>query len=128
MNTQTSLVASHFRLQQWAEQIKECQSRPAGMNVDTWCAQNGITKANYYYRLRRVREACLSAAESNGASFVEMPVPVDPEPGHPVAAKPVLPTDTVAVLRCTNGLSIEIRPGASAELIHTLIGALAHVK
>jgi hypothetical protein len=128
MNTQTSLVASQFRLQQWAEQIKECQSRPAGMNVDTWCAQNGITKANYYYRLRRVREACLSAAESNSASFVEMPVPVDPEPGHPVSAKPVLSTDPVAVLRCTNGLSIEIRPGASAELIHTLIGALAHVK
>jgi hypothetical protein len=48
----------------------------AGMKVDTWCAQNGITKANYYYRLRRVREAYLSAAESNGTSFVEMPVPV----------------------------------------------------
>jgi hypothetical protein len=128
MNTQTSLVASQFRLQQWAEQIKDCQNRPAGMKVDTWCAQNGITKANYYYRLRRVREAYLSAAESNGASFVEMPVPVDPEPVHPVAAGPVLSTDTVAVLHCTNGLSIEIRSGASAEFIQTLIGALAYVK
>jgi hypothetical protein len=127
MNTQTSLVASQFRLQQWAEQIKDCQSRPADMTVDTWCAQNGITKANYYYRLRRVREACLSVAESNGA-FVEMPVPVNPDPGRPVAVRPVSSTDTVAVLHCTNGLSIEIRPGASAEFLQTLIGVLAYVK
>ena len=27
MNTQTSLVAEQVRLQQWAEQIKECQNR-----------------------------------------------------------------------------------------------------
>jgi hypothetical protein len=128
MNTQTSLVASQFRLQQWAEQIKDCQNRPAGMKVDTWCTQNGITKANYYYRLRRVREAYLNAAESNSASFVEMPVPVDQDPGCPVAVRTVSSTDTVAVLHCTNGLSIEIRPGASAEFLHTLIGALAYVK
>ena len=55
MNTQTSLVAEQVRLKQWAEQIKECQNRPADMKVDTWCTQNGLTKANYYYRLRRVR-------------------------------------------------------------------------
>jgi hypothetical protein len=128
MNSQTSLVASQFRLQQWAEQIKNCQSRPAGMKVDTWCAQNGITKANYYYRLRRVREACLNVAESNGASFVELPVPVEPAPVHPVAAEPLSSTDTVAVLHCTNGLSIEIRSEASAGFISTLIGALAYVK
>jgi len=29
------------------------------MTVVGWCACHGITKANYYYRLRRVREACL---------------------------------------------------------------------
>jgi hypothetical protein len=98
------------------------------MKVDTWCAQNGITKANYYYRLRRVREACLSVAESNGASFVELSVPVEPAPVHPVAAEPVPSADTVAVLHCANGLSIEIRSGASAEFIRTLIGALAYVK
>lgn len=73
MNTQTSLVAEQVRLKQWAEQIKECQNRPADMKVDTWCTQNGLTKANYYYRLRRVREACLTVCENEGASFVELP-------------------------------------------------------
>ena len=33
MNTQTSLVAEQVRLRQWAEQIKDCQNRPADMKV-----------------------------------------------------------------------------------------------
>ena len=59
MSSETSMAAVGFRLQEWAAQIRECQSRPAGMSVSSWCADNGITKANYYYWLRRVREACL---------------------------------------------------------------------
>ena len=27
--------------------------------MEEWCGEQGITKATYYYRLRRVREACL---------------------------------------------------------------------
>ena len=42
MNTQTSLVAEQVRLQQWAEQIKECQNRPSDMKVDAWCSAHGI--------------------------------------------------------------------------------------
>ena len=53
------MVAEQYRLQEWAAQIRECRDRPAGMSVVDWCACHGITKANYYYRLRRVRKACL---------------------------------------------------------------------
>ena len=56
MSIQTSLVAEQVRLQQWAAQIQECKNRPANMKVETWCSEHGITKANYYYRLRRVRK------------------------------------------------------------------------
>lgn len=59
MNSETSLAALQCRLHEWAMQIKDCQNRPAEMSVVEWCARNDITKANYYYRLRRVREACL---------------------------------------------------------------------
>lgn len=48
MKTQTSLVVQQVRIQQWAEQVKDCQSRLAGMNIDVWCEQNGISKANFY--------------------------------------------------------------------------------
>ena len=59
MATQTSLVAQQVRIRQWAEQIRNCQNRPKGMDVETWCTQNNLTKANYYYRLRRVRQIYL---------------------------------------------------------------------
>lgn len=59
MGSATTAAAVQYRLEEWAEQIRECQNRPAGMSVVDWCATHGITKANYYYRLRRVRQACL---------------------------------------------------------------------
>ena len=61
MGSATTAVAVQYRLKEWAEQIRECQNRPAGMSVVDWCASHGITKANYYYRLRRVRQACLES-------------------------------------------------------------------
>ncbi len=63
MSSETTMVAEQCRLQEWAAQIRDCQNRPAGMSVVEWCACNGITKANYYYRLRRVRKACLDVEQ-----------------------------------------------------------------
>ena len=59
MRSETTMVAEQCRLREWAAQIRDCQSRPSGMSVVEWCACHGITKANYYYRLRRVRKVCL---------------------------------------------------------------------
>lgn len=63
MSSETSMVATNFHLQEWTTQIRECQDRLAGISVEGWCASHGITKANYYYRLRRMREACLEGFE-----------------------------------------------------------------
>ena len=76
MSSETTLVAEQCRLQEWAAQIRDCQHRPAGMGVVSWCACHGITKANYYYRLRRVREACLESIP--GENPPQQIVPVRP--------------------------------------------------
>ena len=75
MSSQTSLVAKQFRLQTWAAQIQDCQNRPEGMNVDEWCRQNNITKANYYYRLKRVRQACLDSMRPAETPLLETAEP-----------------------------------------------------
>lgn len=77
MSPKTAIVAAQYRLWEWAAQIKDCQNRPAGMSVAEWCASNGITKANYYYRLRRIREACLDNIPRETLS--PQVVPVEPE-------------------------------------------------
>ena len=48
MNTQTSLVAEQIRLQQWADQIRDCQNRPSDMKVDAWCREHVNVKSYAY--------------------------------------------------------------------------------
>ena len=124
MKSQTSLVAQQTRLNQWAEQIRECNNRPQGMTVDDWCLQNGITRANYYWRLRKVREALLTVAETTtNATFVELKEPeVDPVPVKP---KEDSSPKIVAIIR-TNQCSIEITDQASSTFLNHLIGAMNH--
>lgn len=75
MVSETSLAAQQCRLREWAEQIRDCQNRAEGMIVIEWCSRNGITKANYYYRLRRVRAACLEQFPEETAGRQVIPVP-----------------------------------------------------
>ena len=76
MSSETTAVAVQYRLKEWSEQIRECRNRPAGMSVVDWCASHGITKANYYYRLRRVREVCLESLPPE--TPVRQIIPVNP--------------------------------------------------
>lgn len=134
MKTKASLVAESVRLKQWSQQIRECQNRPAGLTMDDWCRQQGITKANYYYRLRRVRQAILnySAEEKpnrkQNPDFVALPVSAG-------CLSPVIPREQTmpeksaasAVIRGNNGIAIDVFPETSPELLHALVRALAHV-
>ena len=131
MVTQTSLMAQQVRIQQWAEQIRECQNRPKGMDVETWCAQNNLTKANYYYRLRRVREVCLEqfqAAET--PAFVELPVPEK----EMVCSKPDTETDItekadpILRMKSVSGLCIEVFSDISPTLLRQVIEAMNHAE
>ena len=123
MNTQTSLVAEQIRLQQWADQIRDCQNRPSDMKVDVWCQEHGITKANYYYRLRRVREACLELCDPS-PSFVELTAPTDslqPKVSHTHSY-------VAAALHTENGITIDLYNDASPEFLRNLIGAASHAE
>lgn len=121
MKSQTSLVAQQTRLNQWAEQIRDCNNRPHGMTIDVWCLENGITRANYYWRLRKVREALLSVTDST-PTFVELKEPV---PSVPDTVKEENSSSVVAVIK-KHSYSIEITNQASASLLQNLLEAINH--
>ena len=129
MASKESQVAAQVRLSQWALEIQDCQNRPKEMTVDEWSAQHNITKANYYWRLKRVRQTLLEQMESAAGSFVELPVPVQGT-GTTLSAPNQINTDSCtfapAVLHTTGGISIEIRESATSDFIKKLIGAVAN--
>ena len=126
MKSQTSLVAKQFRLQTWASQVQDCQNRPSGMSVDEWCDLNNLTRANYYYRLRRVRQACLDSMQAAGADFVELQ---PPEPVSLEASEPAAPSSSIsAVLHASNGIVIDLCDGASSDFIRKILGALTYAE
>jgi len=72
----TAMPARQFRFQEWAEQIKHCNNRSHGMTAEEWCELNGITKANYYYLLKRVRRVYLQRMLAAEAETTIIPMPI----------------------------------------------------
>ena len=123
MNSQTSLVARQVRLNEWAEQVRDCQNRPQGMSIDTWCEQHNIKKANYYWRLRKVREACLEIVSAQEPAFVEVHVTTE------IAPVPVAATQSpAAILRLSNNTNLEITNEASTDFLERILTVIAHAK
>ena len=124
MYSETTMVAKQCRLREWAAQIRDCQSRPAGMSVVEWCAGHGITKADYYYRLRRVRKACLETIQTKMPAQQAVPVRPgllqhqeqedgNPQPGLDISIK---------------GFSIHVTGATSMPLLAEVLRAVQHAE
>lgn len=122
MSSTASMVATHYRLQEWAEQVRACQNRPDGTKIVDWCVQNNITKANYYYRLRKVREACLESMPKDRIPTSIVPVPTE-------IINPKLDPSTSAGLDISaNGFTIHVTEASSLELLSTILQVIARAK
>lgn len=122
MSSTTSLVARKYRLQQWADQLRECQNRSAGMSVKEWCSQHELTAANYYYRLREVRKACLDhiSYDTLKQSIVPVPAELMHEHSQPVSASGL----KVSI----NHVCIHVTNETSPELLKMVLQVAADVK
>jgi len=122
MNSTTSLVARQYRLQQWADQIRECQNRPAGISVKEWCSQHEITAANYYYRLKEVRKACLDHISYDAIPQSIVPIPSELMSGD----SPSISASGLEV--SVNNVCIHVTNGTSPELLKMVLQVAADVK
>lgn len=122
MTTQVSNVAKNVRIHEWALQIQDCKSRPSNMSVEEWCERNQITKANYYYRLRRVRET-LIMNDQVPKQFVELPVPVEPAENH-LSVHGTNSSDIAATITVRGDIKIDIRNQVSSSFLAELLKAV----
>lgn len=122
MNSTTSLVARQYRLQEWADQIRDCQNRSTGMSVTEWCSQHEITPANYYYRLREVRKACL-----DHISYDALPQSIVPVPAELMRGDSQL-TSLSGLEVTINNICIQVTNETTPELLRMVLQVAADVK
>lgn len=58
MNTRD--VANEYRLTHWSQVFRE---RAAGENIDEFCVRNGISRNQFFYWQRKVREAACTVLQ-----------------------------------------------------------------
>lgn len=122
MSSITTAVAVDYRLQQWAQLVKDCQNRPQDMTVEQWCDTKGISKSNYYYRLRCIRKACLEHVQDNSVpcqQVIEIPETVTRQ------SRSGISSDISIEI---NGAVIHIKEGISESLLEKIIQVVSRAK
>ena len=126
--SKTSLVARQYRLREWASMIRECNQRPIGMSVDEWCNNHSITKANYYYRMKQVREACLDAIPEGTAEQAVVPVPVSLVTGNIPNALAQVPPVSPSLEIKVNDITLCVTEQTSSDLLTKVLQVIRDVK
>lgn len=118
--TTTSKVAREYRLKKWADEIRECNNRPTDLSIKDWCDQQGIKTANYYYRLREVRKACLAIIPEKQQIQQIIPIPATVT-GNVSTQDPFL--EVIA-----NNVCIRVTETTSPELLKMVLQVTADVQ
>ena len=119
-------------LKKWAAIIKECRS--SGMKILQWLEINNISKDQYYYWQKKLKETCIDTFERQAATFVELPVTKEvPASTELTVTHTVCKNDDsyfkdnmIAAVIKTNRVTFEITNTATPDFIKNLIEAFNH--
>lgn len=119
----STTLTRRMKLQQWTEIIR---SRiESGLTVDEFCEQNDVTRANYYYWLKKIRQsACdhLPAVNQPTNKIVQVNV------NDPIIPSSCESNQSYAMRATVNGITMEFTNTASADLIHNALKVISHVR
>lgn len=118
-------LETQHNLKKWAAIIKECRS--SGMKILQWLEINNISKDQYYYWQRKLKETCIDTLERQAATFVELPVTKEvPASTELTVTHTVCKNNSIAAVIKTNGVTFEITNTATPDFIKNLIEAFNH--
>ena len=126
-------VKQDYQIEKWQCLIKEYQE--SGMKLIDWCADNGVSKDQYYYWLNKVRsryyDVAVNQLQTTGTRCNPSITPEAKSCGF-VEIKPGMVNEAIkqaslpaAVLQKDN-IRIEIMPSASASFIRQLLTAVQY--
>lgn len=118
-------LETQHNLKKWAAIIKECRS--SGMKILQWLEINNISKDQYYYWQRKLKETYIDTLERQAATFVELPVTKEvPASTELTVTHTVCKNNSIAAVIKTNGVTFEITNTATPDFIKNLIEAFNH--
>ena len=102
-------ISMGIRHKAWRDMYESYLS--SGKTVIEWCAENGISKKTFYYRLRQIRKDVIETVESHDIV--------------PITAVPEQQKNTDASIKIHgSGISIELPVGISPEVLIAAIRGL----
>ena len=118
----TQLTVRQMKLTHWAGIISQCRTQcsSGGMEVRQWLQDNGISKDQYYYWHKKVKEAAL--ANSRGEAFCELEAPEEGSPVPPAA--PGCAMITVSL----GSFTISVPDGISRDTLRIVLEEASRVK
>ena len=103
-------IKTEIRHKKWREMYEAYLS--SGQTVTEWCAENGVTKKTFYYRLRQLRQDVIETAERHEI------VPITA-----VTEQKNITTDSSIKIQ-GSGISIELPMEISPEILSAAISGL----
>ena len=124
-------METQHNLTKWAAIIKECRS--SGMKILEWLELNNVSRDQYYYWQRKLKETCIDTLEKQQTTFVELPV-IQEKPSTTeltishdeceIRNTEDASDNAVAAVIKTNGITFELNNKATSGFIKNLIEAL----
>ena len=102
-------IKKKLRHEKWQDMYESYLS--SGKTIIEWCAENGISKTTFYYRLRQIRKDVIETVESHDIV--------------PITAVPEQQKNTDASIKIHgSGISIELPVDISSEILSAAIRGL----
>ena len=127
-------LETQHNLKKWAAIIKECRS--SAIKILQWLEINNISKDQYYYWQRKLKETCIDTLERQAATFVELPVTKEASASTELTVTHSMyenkndnssfKDNSIAAVIKTNGVIFEITNTATPDFIKNLIEAFNH--
>lgn len=112
------------------------QCRSSGMKILQWLEINNISKDQYYYWQKKLKETCIDTFERQAATFVELPVTKEVPASTELTVTHTIcenkndgcsfKDNTIAAVIKANGVTFEITNTATPDFIKNLIEAFNH--
>ncbi len=118
----TTVITHQASLKLWASRISE--QKASGILVDDWCNQNGVSRHQFYYWKRQLKEACL---DSLLPDIVPITVPAMAQTPDSTSCTTRTTCTINPTIRITlPGISLEMDDSVPTDMLLDIIKAVRH--